>query len=164
LTLKSDLTNARPDAGRETAVLMASQPDDNNAFRFPVSVKGVVIRAGRVVLLENERDEWELPGGKLEPSEAPHRCAEREIREELGLEVQASQLLDAWVYAITPEVRVFIITYGCVETAEREAILSREHSQLRWVRLAEVDSLRMPDGYKQSVRAWARRIRGGGES
>jgi hypothetical protein len=31
---------------------------------FPVSVKGVVVRDGRVLLLRNERDEWELPGGK----------------------------------------------------------------------------------------------------
>ena len=39
-------------------------PSDNNAFHFPVSVKGVVIREGKVILLRNERDEWELPGGK----------------------------------------------------------------------------------------------------
>ena len=32
---------------------------------FPVSVKGVVVRANRVLLLRNERDEWELPGGRL---------------------------------------------------------------------------------------------------
>ena len=34
---------------------------------FPVSVKGVAVQAGKVLLLENERAEWELPGGKLEP-------------------------------------------------------------------------------------------------
>lgn len=38
---------------------------------FPVSVKGVVVRDGRVLLLRNERDEWELPGGKLELGEEP---------------------------------------------------------------------------------------------
>jgi hypothetical protein len=32
---------------------------------FPVSVKGVTVQAGKVLLLENERAEWELPGGKL---------------------------------------------------------------------------------------------------
>ena len=30
-------------------------------MNFPVSIKGVLVEAGRVVLLENERDEWELP-------------------------------------------------------------------------------------------------------
>ena len=38
---------------------------------FPVSVKGVAIQDGKVLLLENERNEWELPGGKLEVGEDP---------------------------------------------------------------------------------------------
>jgi hypothetical protein len=48
---------------------------------FPVSVKGVVLTASGVVLLRNERDEWELPGGKLEPGESPAACLVREIEE-----------------------------------------------------------------------------------
>ncbi|HEV7594077.1 MAG TPA: NUDIX domain-containing protein, partial [Gemmatimonadaceae bacterium] len=63
---------------------MTSPPRDNNAYRFPVTVKGVLIRDGRVVLLRNEREEWELPGGKLELSESPEQCLAREIEEELG--------------------------------------------------------------------------------
>jgi mutator protein MutT len=31
---------------------------------------------------------WELPGGKCEPGEAPSACAVREVREELGIEVE----------------------------------------------------------------------------
>ena len=33
----------------------------------PVSVKGVLLIAGRVLLLRNDRDEWELPGGRPDP-------------------------------------------------------------------------------------------------
>jgi len=38
---------------------MTNSPRDNDAYRFPVSVKGVIIRGGKVILLRNERDEWE---------------------------------------------------------------------------------------------------------
>ena len=38
------------------------EPQDNLAYRFPVLVKGVVRRDAQVVLLHNERNEWELPG------------------------------------------------------------------------------------------------------
>ena len=51
---------------------------------FPVSVKGVAVQYGQVLLLENERAEWELPGGKLELGEDPQECVAREIREETG--------------------------------------------------------------------------------
>jgi 8-oxo-dGTP pyrophosphatase MutT (NUDIX family) len=54
---------------------------------FPVSVKGVVVRDGRVLLLRNERDEWELPGGKLDLGEEPPDYVVREITEEVGWEV-----------------------------------------------------------------------------
>ena len=134
---------------------MQQQPRDNEAFRFPVSVKGVVIRGGEVVLLRNERDEWELPGGKLEPSESPQVCVAREIAEELRLQVEPSALLDTWVYCITPDVRVLIVTYGCSETVEVEAVLSHEHKQLRWFPLSQIPSLCMPEGYKASIRRWA---------
>jgi 8-oxo-dGTP pyrophosphatase MutT (NUDIX family) len=134
---------------------MRREPRDNEATRFPVSVKGVVIRRGQVALLRNERDEWELPGGKLEWSESPEGCVAREIAEELGLQVEPGMLLDAWLYGITPEVQVLVVTYGCTESGEAEPVLSHEHKELRWFSVSELPSLRMPEGYKASVRRWA---------
>ena len=74
------------------------QPLDNCSPRFPVSVKGVLLRDGRVVLVGNSRGEWELPGGKLEPGETPEDCVAREIAEELDVRVSVGPLLDARVY------------------------------------------------------------------
>ena len=125
--------------------------------RFPVSVKGVLLIDGAVVLLKNERDEWELPGGKLAPDESPEQCVVREIREELGLEVAVRALLDAWVYPITPRARVLIVTYGCVEATRHEAALSHEHAQLAWFPVDALAALKMPEGYKRSVDRWVQR-------
>jgi 8-oxo-dGTP pyrophosphatase MutT (NUDIX family) len=131
---------------------------DNEAYRFPVSVKGVVIRGAEVVLLYNSRGEWELPGAKLELSESPEQCVAREIEEELKLVVEPRALLDSWVYTVSPGVHVLIVTYGCVETTEREAVLSDEHARLRWFPLDALESVAMPDGYRRSIASWAERL------
>ena len=138
---------------------MTNPPRDNDASRFPVSVKGVIIRDGKVILLRNERDEWELPGGKLELSESPEQCLAREMSEELGLVVEAESILDSWVYTIVPGVHVVVLAYGCVESSLNEAVLSDEHKELRWFPLDEIDTLRMPQGYKASIRSWSARVR-----
>jgi 8-oxo-dGTP pyrophosphatase MutT (NUDIX family) len=139
---------------------MTYPPRDNEARRFPVSVKGVVIRDGSVILLRNERDEWELPGGKLELCEAPEQCLTREIAEELRLAIEPEAILDSWVYTIVPGVDVLVIAYGCVESSQDEAVLSDEHKELRWFPLAEIDALKMPEGYKTSIRSWQKILDG----
>lgn len=133
-------------------------PRDNEAFRFPVSVKGVVIRGGKVILVRNERDEWELPGGKLELCESPEVCLAREIEEELHLTIEPESILDSWLYSIVPGVHVLVLTYGCVESVEHDPVLSDEHKELRWFPLAQVDDLNMPEGYKASIRSWSERV------
>lgn len=135
---------------------MTQPPRDNEAYRFPVSVKGIVVRNGAVVLVRNRRDEWELPGGKLEVGESPERCVAREIEEELQLDVEAAALVDAWVYTIAADTHVLVVTYGCSERTERAPVVSAEHTRLEWCALADVAGLRMPDGYKSSIARWTR--------
>jgi 8-oxo-dGTP pyrophosphatase MutT (NUDIX family) len=133
----------------------ASLPQDNRAYRFPISVKGVVLHAERVVLLKNERDEWELPGGKLEPGESPEACVTREIHEELGLPVSTGSLLDSWVYHIAAGVDVLIVTYGCYPAPFASVTHSPEHKAVGLFTLQEIQALPMPEGYKKSIRAWS---------
>lgn len=133
---------------------MVEPPRDNEAYRFPVSVKGIIVRDGTVVLLRNRRDEWELPGGKLEVGESPERCVAREIDEELGLDVAPASLVDAWVYDLASGTDVLVLTYGCTERSARSATLSDEHTRFAWIDLAEVAGLPMPDGYKTSIARW----------
>jgi len=49
---------------------------------------------GRALIVQNPwDDEWNLPGGVLESGEPPRRGAEREIAEELGLQIRMGALL-----------------------------------------------------------------------
>lgn len=52
---------------------------------------------GRILLVRRADDRrWGLPGGWLEPNESPADGAAREVREETGLEVSATALIDVF--------------------------------------------------------------------
>jgi ADP-ribose pyrophosphatase YjhB (NUDIX family) len=125
---------------------------------YPVSVKGVVTREGRILLLHNERGEWELPGGRLEIGETPQQCVVREIAEETGWAVTAGPVLAAWLYHITQPARhVLIVTYGChldPGQDDLDPVLSSEHQRIGLFTPEEITSLVMPQGYKDSIVAW----------
>jgi 8-oxo-dGTP pyrophosphatase MutT (NUDIX family) len=134
---------------------------------YPVSVKGVVGRDGRILLLHNDRGEWELPGGRLEIGETPEQCVVREIAEETGWAVTAGPILDAWLYHVAPAGKhVFIVTYSChlgPGQEDLDPVLSAEHQRIGLFAPAEIAGLVMPQGYQTSISTWLRRdTRAGG--
>ena len=110
------------------------------------------------ILLENERAEWELPGGKLGLGEDPPDCVVREISEEAGWKVTAGPLLDCWQYHIREGRDVVIVTYGCHVLSSDPPVVSNEHKQAGLFTPGQVPELVMPDGYKRSVAVWAARL------
>ena len=119
-----------------------------------VSVKGVVFFDGLVPLLKNERDEWELPGGRLEEGEDPAACVVREMAEELSIRVTTHSILDSWSYEVLPGRRVLIITYLCESlNFAADCRMSHEHRELAFFEATDTFALAMPDGYRRSIRA-----------
>jgi ADP-ribose pyrophosphatase YjhB (NUDIX family) len=126
-------------------------------YQLPISVKMVVAVRGKIPLLKNERDEWELPGGKLELGESAESTVLREVQEELALEPQLLAnvaIIDSWVYEIFPHRHVFIVSYGAEYTGTREPKLSHEHKELGLFAYEEVGQLTMPEAYKRTIDAW----------
>jgi 8-oxo-dGTP pyrophosphatase MutT (NUDIX family) len=121
-------------------------------YQLPISVKAVLAWRGQVPLLKNEREEWELPGGKLDLGEAPAECLRREVEEELGWAVEIGQPFFAWVYRIRPDRHVFILTYTGRYDGDQPPVYSNEHKELVLVRPGDVRGLFMPNEYKESIR------------
>lgn len=81
---------------------------------------------------------WEFPGGKIEPGEAAAHAIEREIREELSLEVRAGELLHTieWDY---PTFHLRMYCYACRRVGGELCL--HEHADARWLRADELDSV-----------------------
>jgi len=121
--------------------------------RWPVSIKGVLRWGDQVVVLKNDRDEWELPGGRLDVTDGtPVEALRREMREELGLEVEVGGLVDSWIYNVAGK-RVLILTYSCVAERPTELSHSDEHVDVAEFTLDQLRSKAIPAGYLRSIEA-----------
>ncbi|MFZ3057889.1 MAG: NUDIX domain-containing protein [Minisyncoccales bacterium] len=126
---------------------------DNLAHKFPVSIKGIIKNKNCFLLLKNDRQEWEFPGGKLELNELVEKCLKREIKEETGLNIIVDKFVNAWVYHIYKNVDVLILTFYCKLKKYRIPIISSEHKEAKWFSFQEIMKLKnLPQGYKKSIK------------
>jgi len=61
---------------------------------------GLIFRDGKLLIAQRYADShlgglWEFPGGKREPGETFPQCLQRELREELGCEVEVLDRIEA---------------------------------------------------------------------
>jgi 8-oxo-dGTP pyrophosphatase MutT (NUDIX family) len=122
----------------------------------PISVKGVLIRQDRVLLLLNERGEWDLPGGRPDPGEDHRAALVREVREEAGLVVEVGAALDGYLFEVLPARFVRILPFVCRLIGGSDVVLSPEHLATRWLPLAElgerIHGHPLPIGYLGAIR------------
>ena len=77
----------------------------------------LVFRDGKLLITQRHADDhlgglWEFPGVKREPDETFPGCLIRELREELGIEVETGELVVSLTHAY-PEKTVHLKFYRC---------------------------------------------------
>ena len=79
---------------------------------------------------------WEFAGGKVEMGETGPQALKRELREELGIEVEVQEQVADVTYAY-PELTVHLTLYGASIVQGTPQLL--EHNDLRWIALDEAN-------------------------
>jgi A/G-specific adenine glycosylase len=108
---------------------------------------GVIWRAEQVLIAQRPLDGllgglWEFPGGKREPAETLVECLQRELREELGIEVDVGQQLTVVRHAYT-HFRVTVYAFECLYRSTQEPTALGVHDW-RWVTLDQLDDYALP--------------------
>ena len=83
-------------------------------------------------------DKWEFPGGKVEVGESREEALVREIREELSVDIEVSELLMT-VEHTYPDFHLSMHVFKCV--LDHGEITLNEHVALNWLSIDELDQL-----------------------
>lgn len=108
---------------------------------------GLVFFDGKLLITQRPStghlaDFWEFPGGKREAGESFEVCLRRELREELGIEVEAESLL-AEVLHTYPEKSVRLQFFKCRWTGGTPVALGCQAFQ--WISREGLHAYRFPD-------------------
>ncbi len=85
---------------------------------------------------------WEFPGGKQEPNETLPECLQRELREELDIEVKVGEKLTVVRHAFT-HFRITVYAFECRYLSKGEPKATGV-KDWRWVALDELDDYALP--------------------
>lgn len=131
----------------------------NELLPDPVYFAGLpkVVTSGAVILRDehgrfviekpNYREHWLLPGGGVDPGEDPRQCAQREVTEELGLDIEVGPLLAVnWVPSraavSAPMGAHFVFDGGVIPEADLRANIVLQAAELDdWRLIDESEAL-----------------------
>ena len=106
----------------------------------------LVFRDGRLLITQRPAGGhlaglWEFPGGKREPAESFEQALQRELMEELGIEVEVGELVESITHEY-PEKSVHLRFFRCAwKRHEPQAI---ECADWRWIGPEDLEDFQFP--------------------
>ena len=124
----------------------AFQDSDTPLPRLIEVAAGLIFRDGKLLITQRHAGAhlgglWEFPGGKRELGESFEQCLRRELKEELGSDVEVLELVESITHTY-PEKTVHLQFYRCRWRAhEPQAI---DCAAVRWVGRGELAGFNFP--------------------
>jgi 8-oxo-dGTP diphosphatase len=115
---------------------------------------GVLIERGRVLLSQRKvgthlAGAWEFPGGKVEPGEDPRAALARELKEEVGIDVNVGDILEATFHVYRDAQgdaakAVLLLFYRVTRAEGSHEPTAIDVAAVSWAGLADLDASRFP--------------------
>ncbi|MFM8322967.1 MAG: NUDIX domain-containing protein [Chloroflexota bacterium] len=117
-------------------------------------------KTGRYLLLRRAATKdflsgaWECVTGRVDQGESYTQALHREVMEEIGAAVQIEFIVGLTHFyrgPALPENELLGVIFGCTLRGPGSVSYGVEHSELRWVSLAEAEALLPPDHWLREV-------------
>jgi mutator protein MutT len=120
-----------------------SKPETRNQIEVSA---GLIFRSGKLLITQRHQNAhlgglWEFPGGKREPNETFEECLVRELREEIGIEVEVGELLESITHTY-PEKTVSLKFFRCRWKQNEPKPI--DCLDLKWVTAVELQNYEFP--------------------
>ena len=106
------------------------------------AAKAIIQKNEKFLILkrsEEEKNLWEIPGGRMEYGETLENTLLREVKEETNLEIIPGEIITSWDL-IEDHRQISGVIYHCT-IKSGEIQLSHEHKYYQWITTAELDKL-----------------------
>ena len=115
--------------------------DPNGTVEVRPSVRGIVIRGGKVLMVHSLKyDYYKFPGGGMEPGENRTEALCREVLEEIGIPLESLRIVKTDWFAKREQLMI-----GFVGRAKKaDFTLSPEVDAVSWVPVEEAPALMHP--------------------
>ena len=124
-------------------------------------VAAVIVRNGKIFATQRGygewKDWWEFPGGKIEPGESPEDALQREIREELAIDIAIGRLLTTVDYDY-PDFHLTMHCYLCHLKDDIQPHLL-EHEAARWLGKDNLEEVKWLPADVEAIKALNRKNR-----
>jgi ADP-ribose pyrophosphatase YjhB (NUDIX family) len=127
-------------------------------FEGKIAQKVIVEINQRILLVKDPREErniWELPGGRMNIDEDPREAMQREFTEEMGVDIHVGEVVHMEQFIQGNEgARAFMIVYRATLPDIDFKIADEEVSEVKWFTEDEIASLELYPEHKRSLETY----------
>jgi 8-oxo-dGTP diphosphatase len=108
----------------------------------------IIVEDGRVLLTQRKPSShlagmWEFPGGKVEAGEDPRDAVARELREELGIEIDVGEIVEVTFYKYETK-SVLLLFYRATRRRGSPEPRALDVAAFDWVDRSALDPAKFP--------------------
>lgn len=121
---------------------------------FRIAVKSFIVKDNNLLILKRPPEDlfpnmWEIPGGRLEIGEHPHKGLKRETKEETGIDIEVLHPINIRHFIRKDNHTITMIIF-LVKPLNNNITLSNEHTAFEWIPLEKAKE-KLADFFHQEV-------------